>query len=213
MLRAHRLLLAAVAMTAAVTLAAGTAAARRLGLSNQAFQMVWELLRFEMSFTGELTCPVTLEGSFHSRTLSKVCGQLVGYITKAQSVNTEPPCRNGTASMLGATLPWHIQYVSFAGTLPSITEIKVQIVGMSYRLTTGSGFNCLIRTTAEHPYVGIFHRDTRTQLITEFRSDESVAIPVRMEGTCSLEGTAKITGATEVHVPGTTTKIRVELVQ
>jgi hypothetical protein len=208
-----KLLLALAIATGAMALATGAASARRLEFSSQSFRLVWPNWRFEWTFIGEMTCPVTLEGSFHSRTLSKVCGQLVGYITRAVSASTVPPCRNGTVTMLAATLPWHVRYVSFAGTLPAIARITVQIVGMSYRITAGTGATCLVETTAAHPYVGIFGRNTTTGRLAEFTSDETAAIPVEEEVNCMFAGTAHNTSGAEVSVQGTTTAITVRLVQ
>ena len=95
------------AATAAVVLGAAvsSASARRIEVSSQRFHQVWT----SISFAGEFattTCPVTLEGSFHSKTTSKVAGQLVGYISRVTVGNAS--CTAGHSTALTETLPWHI---------------------------------------------------------------------------------------------------------
>ena len=100
---------------------ADRAAASRFSLSRSTFRYTFSELR--MSVGGEegtLRCPVTLEGSFHSRTLLKTAGALIGYITRASV--SEASCRGGVARFDATVLPAHITYESFAGTLP--TDIR-----------------------------------------------------------------------------------------
>lgn len=47
---------------------------------------------------------------------------------------------------LTATLPWHLQYDLFVGTLPNITRVKVMMAGASIS-TTELGNVCLYRST------------------------------------------------------------------
>src|SRR5580765_3632601 len=103
-----KLLLAALATTAFMSIAVSSANARRFEISNQRFRAVWTFLEFTAN-GHVILCPVTLEGSFHSRTLSKVSGQLIGYVTNAFVPATE--CvTGGRARALTETLPWHMQY-------------------------------------------------------------------------------------------------------
>ena len=119
-----KLLLAAFTATVFMSFAVGTASARRFELSNQRWLAIWTSLEFTVGSCEPVLCPVTLEGSFHSRTLSKVSGQLVGHVTAAFVRN---PCTNGTATMLSKRLPWHLRYDRFIGALPNITGIKASV--------------------------------------------------------------------------------------
>jgi hypothetical protein len=146
-----RLLTATIIAWLVMITAVTSASARRIEVSNQGFFVRWTPLLIE--FTGSIiSCPVTIEGSFHSRTLSKVSGQLIGYITRAFVQGEEPPCTNSTATVLTARLPWHIQYVSFTGTLPRITRLRISLVGVEIRFQLGIA--CLVRTTQSNPAVG-----------------------------------------------------------
>jgi hypothetical protein len=149
-MRIHvRLLLAAIAASCLLASAITSASARRISMTEQGFLVRWGFFIFS-SEGARVSCPVTLEGSFHSRTLSKVSGQLVGYVSRARFPGTAPPCRNGIMLALTTTLPWHIQYNSFAGTLPGITRIRIGIVGVRLELEA-SGISCLMTTTQANP--------------------------------------------------------------
>ncbi|HEX7292497.1 MAG TPA: hypothetical protein VF250_15365 [Conexibacter sp.] len=115
-----------------------SAASRNLSISSQTLRSNFRELRFEGLF-GNTVCQVTMEASFHSRTMAKVVGQLIGYVT-AFGLG---PCATGTATVLNETLPWHIRYRSFAGTLPDITDVNLDVIGFSIRARTPEGFNCL----------------------------------------------------------------------
>jgi hypothetical protein len=90
---------------------------------------------------------MTLEGSFHSRTMTKTAGALVGYITRA---TIKRPCTGGTVwahngetnEVLGGTvsntLPWHVRYNSFTGTLPNITAIAYELINVGYVVREGA---------------------------------------------------------------------------
>lgn len=95
-----------------------------------------------------IRCPMTLEGSFHSSTIAKVSGALIGMVTRAavaearcatvvrtyeEGVFEEAPSE-GRLQVLTATLPWHVRYLSFSGSLPAITEIGLSVVGAHLRI-------------------------------------------------------------------------------
>jgi hypothetical protein len=209
------------ALTAAVVLggAVGTASARRLEISNQAIRAVWATLKFAPSPTSSINarCPVTLEGSFHSKTISKVSGQLVGYITRAENANgTVPPCRyeGGISELriLRETLPWHVQYSEFRGTLPRITAVSLRLVRASFRLRGPFGEACLYASTAAQPAFGIVTINENTGQVTGLRADETRSIPLSApNGFCPAEGIFE--GSASVTVQNTTTAITIRLVQ
>lgn len=218
------------ALAAALLLAAavGTASANRLRFSNQSFRIVWSGLVFvepnaPMRPIG-LSCPVTMEGSFHSATISKVRSSLIGYITKAITApelcfGEQDPrlfIRNGTQIFLDGntyeSLPWHIQYDSFSGTLPAITGVRVGIVGMAF-LILDIFHQCLFMSNAANPAYGIFQREAGGA-ISGFRAEEMTAIPLKeaLNGRpCPMSIRWMETGT--VTLLGTTTRITLTLVQ
>jgi hypothetical protein len=130
--------LAAVTLLAAV---ASSASANRISISNQSIRAIWSPLFIIVPNTSaaEFQCQMTLEGSFHSRTMSKVATSLIGYITRAAvshpcTRNGEMWVHNGVEAPLGATpgtsLPWHMTYQSFSGTLPNISEVRILLRGI-----------------------------------------------------------------------------------
>jgi hypothetical protein len=133
-----------------LSLAVATASARRLDLSEQKIFIRWPAFEFEAGL-GAVRCPLTLSGSFHSKTLSKTSGQLIGYINRG--VFAEAACTGGTFRTLPESLPWHIQYRSFAGTLPNITLVGLQIVGLRW-LFLQLGVSCLYIAQQAEPLIG-----------------------------------------------------------
>jgi hypothetical protein len=152
-----RMMIAAPALAAAMLcLAIGVASARRIAFSERGFRLVYRELTFrESAFGTTIACPVTLEGSFHSKTLSKVAEALVGYLTKASVASAS--CTGGHARALTETLPWHVRYESFTGTLPSITSITTDIIGAAFLVEAFGFLSCLYTSTAAEPAQNIFN--------------------------------------------------------
>jgi hypothetical protein len=211
-------------LTAAVVLAAavGTATARRLETSNQFIRVVWNALKFNEGGGGgpSVTCPVTLEGSFHSRTISKVSGQLIGYITRAALT------RNGCVLAGGAenirilngveeptnTLPWHVRYDSFEGTLPNIAGIRLQLIGAAF-LLTAFGVSCLYKSTEASPAFGNALLNAG-HVVTDLKPREEKTIPKFAGGAlCPNTGRFSSAAASTVSLLGATTSIIITLVQ
>jgi hypothetical protein len=123
---------ALIALTAAlvVVIAASAASANRLTISERNFLIRWAPLTFASTAGSSIRCSLTLDGSFHSSTISKVTGSLIGYINAGTIAGTsgngkEAICTGGTATLLRETFPWHVQYDGFSGTLPRITSTTV----------------------------------------------------------------------------------------
>jgi hypothetical protein len=162
MFSSKRFALGKACLVAAIVLgvASHAAAGRRFLVSNLLFRIEFSKLLFNNSVIG-LECEVTLEGSFHSRSISKVSGALIGQITRAVTGT----CTGGTATFLNGaggtmnTLPWHVRYDSFAGDLPNITRIVIQIVGLAV-LLRDSGLTCLYLSTGEFPAMGTLERNS-----------------------------------------------------
>jgi hypothetical protein len=182
-------------------LPAANACAARLSLSSSTFRIISGPGERE----GTIICPLTLEGSFHSRTLAKVANSLIGYITRA-SLN-EGLCTGGRATYLRETLPWHLQYAGFSGTLPNIASIGTKIIGLSYvAVEPPFEMRCLYRTTAETPGIGIWSREVGGRIIN-FRFGENE----RIRGSCGFERNliGSTPGVTEL---GSTTAITLTLI-
>jgi hypothetical protein len=208
-----RLLLMALTAATLMSLVVSGASARRFEMSNQTFRLIWPLLSAEIPGTATVSCPVTLEGSFHSRTISKVSGQLVGYITRAFVRGGSAECNGtGVARVNSETLPWHVRYSKFTGALPNITGVELQLVGASVNVDPeGAAPNCNARTTAAAPALAIL-----IIIIIgakEFRANEAARIPLS-GGLCELAGAADLRGTAEVFILGSvTTRTVVRLVQ
>jgi hypothetical protein len=152
----------------------GVASATRLAFSSNSFRIGFPTAG-EPTEPFTVSCPFTLEGTFHSRTISKVNGSLVGSINVARPA--EASCRNGRGMFLTRTLPWHVRYNSFTGTLPNIATATLQIVGLAvlWEYTQVPGISCLYVTTAAEPTRVILTREGGA-VITSARFDETAEI-------------------------------------
>lgn len=170
-------LFAIVGATVLLGALASGASARILSTSSQTLRVAFRTVTFNGVF-GDIRCAVTIEGSFHSRTQAKVAGSLVGYLTRADL----GPCASGTASLLRETLPWHIRYSAFTGTLPNIVTFRAHAIGVAFRVREPFA-TCLARSTAESPSVATFNRDVVTQALT------TAEIGGTVPTTCGASGT------------------------
>jgi len=135
-------------------------------------------------------CPLTLSGSFHSATVVKTAGLLVGYVTSAQMAT----CTNGSATILPATLPWHLTYTGFSGILPAISGVRLSMTGFSIAIFIQAlQGTCLARTTTREPLALDFARETGSGAITVVRAGEFSSIGadcgfnVKFAGSATLE--------------------------
>ncbi len=188
--------LAAVALGALV----GTASANRLSFSSSTLRGTWASTEFAGGF-GTVRCSMTIEGSLHSRSIVKTAGALIGYITRA-SIG---PCATGSATVLTATLPWHIRYSSFSGTLPNISRITANVIGMGLQIREPTlGITCLATSTAAEPVIIIIVREAGGIIVIIVWGGE-------IETSCGLKGT--LGGSSNAPtVLGATTRITVTLI-
>jgi hypothetical protein len=128
--------LGAAALVVALMLSAagGTASARSLSVNKEDIRAAWNSFEIEIGI-GKIRCQVTMEGSFHRRTIPKVVGTLIGVMTRA--VFKTETCVNARTTVGG--LPWHLTYEGFAGNLPNITSILILL--SEYLLTFGRVFS------------------------------------------------------------------------
>ena len=151
--RYTKLLLTSLAATAILALAISSASANRLSATGgRLWRVTWTSLRFTSNFSSAtILCPVTLEGSFHSATILKTAGSLIGFVTRA---SVRSPCTGGRASVNQGSLPWHIRYRSFTGTLPRLSGATFGLVGAEFEIEPNNGQTCRVRTEAGRPAVG-----------------------------------------------------------
>ncbi len=151
--RFARMLVTMAAAALLLTAATTAVSARSWSISETGFRITWNSIEFGTS-TATIRCRVTLEGTFHSRTIAKVARSLIGYINSALFAH---PCTGGEAWMdngreaepLGTApnrLPFHLTYESFGGTLPRITELKLLFRNVSWVFQTSFlGIACRAR--------------------------------------------------------------------
>jgi hypothetical protein len=130
-----KLIFAALSASLLMSLAVRSASAGRLSATNTRFRVTWNELRFVEPGGGGIgfTCRLTLEGSFHSATIRKVSGARIGSVTRGafDSINCRSTNEPARATLLQETLPWHVTYESFGGTLPNITDVTFLLQGYS----------------------------------------------------------------------------------
>ncbi len=151
-----KLLLAGLCTTFLLAAAVGTASANHLSINEQNHRMTWRELIFVFSVGTAVTCEVTLEGSFHSRTIAKVTNALIGHINRA-SIAT---CTGGSATVHRETLPWHEPYTSFTAVLPRIETVTIGLIGARFRIRN-SVETCEVGTTQTEPGLGVIRLGTQ----------------------------------------------------
>lgn len=208
MFRRSGLLLALITAAGVLAFGVATASAGRFNISNQGIRATWAAFRFN---EGLATCPVTLEGTLHSRTIAKIARTLVGFITRAKIQTCSVGAARWLEELQGANnrLPWHIQYASFTGTLPTIETVRFQVIDLSF-LVTKMLESCLYRSTAAAPALLDFFREAGGAL-TIARFSNTEVIP-RVAGGLMCENTAKLTGSGAPTVLGSATKITLSLI-
>ena len=126
-----------------LSVGAGGAAARSFEVSEQRVTGTSRGMVFESS-SGNVTCDVTRVITLHRRTFAKVANTLIGYVTDVRATN----CTERSTGALTETLPWHVTYGGFSGTLPRITEMRLNVLNVTF-LFTIFGVSCLFAGTGE----------------------------------------------------------------
>jgi len=154
----RRTILGALVAAAALASFVSSASAAHLRTSSQAFRVIWPEWTPEITYgnvTFKVSCPVTFEGTFHSRTIEKTVGTLFGYFTRAtmnEAMCTSRELPETRLKLLTETLPWHMRYRSFSGLLPNITAVAFDVLGPAIQVN-GLPFAgiCLYATTTAAP--------------------------------------------------------------
>jgi hypothetical protein len=197
------LLLGVVAASVLLGTLAGPAAARNLSISAQQLRAQFREVAFSLPFL-TTRCQVTLEASYHRSTIAKVQGSLVGYITVARL----GPCQAGSATILTETLPWHIRYLAFSGSLPNITDLVANSIGGSFRVREPFGINCLSIATEAEPMILTANRDVATGALTGARLGGSI----RTGEECFREVGTMASDTGTITVLGTATRVTIRLI-
>lgn len=185
---------------------AGSASASRLSMSSTTWRVTFAALTLEYrEMINAATCAITLEGSFHSRSIVKRAGTLIGYVNRAATGS----CSGGTtATLLTETLPWHARYESFTGTLPDITAVGIGIVGLAIRTRGINGTICLTITSEREPLRLRLARETLSRALVEAEAEGEA----HAEGNCGLVSGRFAGRAGSVSVQGFTARITVVLI-
>ncbi len=149
--------------TALLCVLTSAASANRLSSTSRTLRASWRTLEFIPPAGETVRCPVTLEGSLHSSTITKVAGALIGYITRASVASAS--CSGSHWTVLTGTLPWHIRYRGFAGTLPNITKLETTLIGFAILVEGTFGVECLYLSTTTEPLNINYARNTTTHAL------------------------------------------------
>jgi hypothetical protein len=122
--------LTALMATLLLATAISTASARILSVSNQNIRATWATLEFTSAAV--VRCRVTLEGSFHSRTIPKIVRHLIGAVTRIIA-DTEN-CTGGRGRPRTELLPGHITYEGFEGRLPEISSVLLLLSRIRFQI-------------------------------------------------------------------------------
>jgi hypothetical protein len=162
-------------------------------------------MRFGGGFGG-IRCEVTLHSSLH-RTIAKTVGALAGFLTEVRIGACGPDggvTRVNSVTILPANLPWHLTYVSFAGTLPDITSIRLETVRSEFLIEFtdifGIRYQCL--SNANQQFDARFEREAGAYRISNTVSLVGrSATPRSLNGTSCPSGELTGTGTVEAN-PG-----------
>jgi hypothetical protein len=205
-----RTLLAVVGATVMLSALVSSASAGRLSTTSRNVRATWSSMEFvEPVFGASVRCPVTLEGSFHSATMAKVVEALVGFISRGTINNSL--CAGGRGTILQASLPWHIRYVGFQGTLPNITVLRTVALGMGFRVDGAFG-SCLFLTTVLQPSTGSLNRSVVTRSLTSVDAGGEITSSEAC-GPFGSRVTGRLSGrSTSLTVLGAATAITITLI-
>ncbi len=170
-MRSSKALLMVFAATVVLSVTAATAlASRGIELSVSEGSLNDINMRSSVTFTDErreftVVCEFQKDFSFN-RTLLKVAGSEAGVVRLGTT-----GCTGGVMRQLIRGEAWPVTYQGFGGTLPGITEVKLNIGNYGFLLETFLGAaRCLYGSNLRESAVG--------SPITEFRFDERWAVPL-----------------------------------
>jgi len=158
----QKTLIAIAGATVLLGVVVASAVAGRLSSSSQTMRATFSRWDISGGF-GTVECALTLEGSFHSRSIAKVSSSLIANITSA----TVGTCPRGSATILVGTLPWELRYRAFSGALPNITSVAHRFVGPDFVIREPSfGITCRVLTTPTNYMTFTANRDSVARTLT-----------------------------------------------
>ena len=181
-----KLILAALSATMLLAVVVSGAAARNLRLSEGNFELIWDnalggpktKLKFISSRFATIQCKATLLGSLPS-TISKNTGTNQGTINHAELSE----CEGGAVTIRTETLPWHLRYRSFEGSLPRIRSVNIGLLRAGFRIREPGGLECEFQTEVNHPGVFIVGNSAEAPEIGLERSGEPESITLEKRNT------------------------------
>jgi len=192
-----RITLTALATTLLLATATTTATAGRLSIDDRDFYVFWNDSSQRISFNAggsAIACEVTLLGSFHSNTIRKVTRLLGGTIEHVDV--DEAGCSNGTVDING-TLPWHVSYEGFTGTLPAISVVRALLTGLDFLIfNTAASARCITDPVNQN-IAGNVIVDTLTGVIDALDAEENPTLSVSdlpESALCDLVGSGRYNG-------------------
>lgn len=206
-----------VALVLAVSAAA--ASASRLSVSHRPFRVVWstsapfDRLNFFAASASEnyADCDVTLEGSFHSNAIVKNLDALIGHVSRAILGTCAFGGQVRAIAVLGETLPWHVRYGGFSGSLPDEILVTLALVDASFNVRSALGVACLYRSTARDPARFIADGNRSGTPVTELIAWAASAIPLSTGG-FGCFSTSSISGSGRISQLGNTNTITLALI-
>jgi hypothetical protein len=216
-----KLTLAALAAALLLASAVSSASATRLSSSNQNLRLTFTSLEFVAPGVVTIRCQVTLEGSFHTRTIAKVARSLVGSVTKA-AIKGET-CANGSgATFNGAeryngtttpnTLPWHLTYESFSGTLPNITALQALVSGFRTGATVSGLCTGQYGSATDNITLAASREASGGLTGMSFVAGSSNLTLIRRDAGLVCPATASMSGTGSIMLLGTTNRVSITLI-
>jgi hypothetical protein len=186
-----RALCTALACALIFAAAASDAAAEMFEVINGelGLRATWRSFEFEANGL-VVRCPLTLEGTFAAESISTTPRAAVATITSAALPSTG--CTGGTASVSTETLPWHVQYASFTGVLPTITSVRLRAVDAGFSVQLG-GTTCRARATEVEPVNLV--ANIGSEGVTSLEAEPTAGIRLEGNALCPFFGLGHVHGA------------------
>ncbi len=204
----RKLVLAGLTAALLISLASGAAAANRLATNDLDFYAIWNDESQRLSFEAGVTidCEVTLLGHFHTQTITKTLGSLIGLVDHVEV--DETGCINGDAIPVPpeGDVNWHLTYEGFTGTLPNITGVFLLLQGIEFVIQSDIGADCIASAdegeAGDDNALGLAGREA-SGAITGIDADPNPQIDIsdlpESNGLCDLVGTGGFDGTADVE--------------
>jgi hypothetical protein len=215
-----KLILAALAASALLAVAASGANARNLSVNEKNFELIWNEAKRKLAFTAggrTVECNVVLLGSFVERTIKKETSITQNNINHG----TLESCTGGTATIRTETMPWPGRYRTFTGRLPAIRSIIGGLIRATFRVRESGGLECEAASEVTHPIVGIVGNSAQAPETGLETTGEPVnlavepgnGIPLRGEGfLCAFAGEGRFEGVGLLLNLPRTRKLKITLI-